>query len=49
VLERFAAALPADGVLVLGRAETLSGSSREQFMVHNPAERIFFRRGCADR
>ncbi|AJF07728.1 CheR family methyltransferase [Geoalkalibacter subterraneus] len=49
VLERFAAALPENGVLVLGRAETLSGSSREQFTVHNPAERIFFKRGCAER
>jgi chemotaxis protein methyltransferase CheR len=49
VLERFAAALPEDGVLVLGRAETLSGASREQFRVHNPAERIFFKRGCAER
>lgn len=43
VLERFAAALPENGVLVLGRAETLSGASREQFKVHNPAERIFVR------
>ncbi len=48
VLRRFAQALPADGALVLGRAETLIGGSRELFCVLNPAERVFLRRAAAD-
>lgn len=43
VLQSLARALPAGGVLVLGRAETLIDRSRALFSVVNPAERIFRR------
>lgn len=43
VLQSLARALPAGGVLVLGRAETLIDRSRDLFSVVNPAERIFRR------
>ncbi|WP_305045150.1 CheR family methyltransferase [Geoalkalibacter sp.] len=45
VLRRLAACLPPGGVLVLGRAETLIGESRELFSILNPAERVFLRIG----
>jgi chemotaxis protein methyltransferase CheR len=43
VLQTLARALPAGGVLVLGRAETLIEESRTLFSIVNPAERIFIR------
>ncbi|SDL79191.1 MCP methyltransferase, CheR-type [Geoalkalibacter ferrihydriticus] len=48
VLQSLAKILPQDGVLVLGRAETLIGDSRTLFSIFNPAERIFLRRGEAE-
>lgn len=47
ILQRFAAALPPFGVLVLGRAETLVGPVREQFEGIFPVERIYRRRSEA--
>jgi chemotaxis protein methyltransferase CheR len=43
ILSRFAAALPAGGYLVLGKAETLLGSNRKMYRIENPAERIYRR------
>ena len=43
ILQILAAALPAGGFLVLGRAETLVTSCRELFRCINPAERIYQR------
>lgn len=43
VLQILAAALPAGGFLVLGRAETLVASCRELFQCIDPAERIYRR------
>jgi len=43
VLQILAAALPAGGFLVLGRAETLVASCREMFRCIDPAERIYQR------
>lgn len=43
ILQILAAALPAEGFLVLGRAETLAPSSRDLFRCINPAERIYQR------
>jgi len=44
ILARFAGALPAGGILVLGRSETLLGESRELFDVESLSERIYRRR-----
>ncbi|BCR06866.1 chemotaxis protein CheR [Desulfuromonas versatilis] len=44
ILAGFAAALPADGFLVLGRAESMLGETRQLFSVENPEERIYRRR-----
>lgn len=41
ILSRFAAALPVDGVLVLGKAEMLLGEARNLFRAESPAERIY--------
>lgn len=41
ILTRFAAALPQDGVLVLGKAEMLLGEARNLFRVASAAERIY--------
>lgn len=43
ILARFAAALPRDGVLVLGKAEMLLGEARSLFRVESAAERIYRR------
>lgn len=43
ILERFAAALPQHGFLVLGKAETLMGTGRSYFQVESAAERIYRR------
>ncbi len=43
IFERFSRSLPSGGYLVLGKAETLLGQSRELFQTVNPAERIFRR------
>jgi chemotaxis protein methyltransferase CheR len=43
VLARFAAALPAGGVLVLGRTETLPRAAAALFRAEFPTERIFCR------
>ncbi len=43
ILARFAECLPEDGILVLGKAETLVGTSRELFRPVDPAERIYLR------
>lgn len=43
ILARFAASLPEDGILVLGKAETLTGTSRDLFRPVEPAERIYLR------
>lgn len=40
ILQRFAAALPPGGILVLGKTETLLGESRRFFQVEQPEERI---------
>ena len=44
ILARFALSLPADGILVLGKAETLSGAMRTLFRPVEPAERIYLRK-----
>jgi len=43
ILRRFAAALPAGGILVLGKAEMLLGDSRQLFAAASGAERIYRR------
>lgn len=43
ILGRFAAVLPPDGVLVLGKAEMLLGEARGLFRIESPAERIYRR------
>ncbi len=43
ILCRFAASLPEGGVLVLGKAETLIGATRDLFRPVDPAERIYLR------
>jgi chemotaxis protein methyltransferase CheR len=43
ILQRFAAALPEHGFLVLGKAETLIGQGRSYFQVESAAERIYRR------
>lgn len=43
ILSRFAAALAEDGVLVLGRSETLVGDLRQSFRAEFPVERIYRR------
>ena len=43
ILRRLAAALRPEGYLVLGKAETLLGESRQLFRIENPAERIYQR------
>ncbi len=43
ILTGFADALPAGGVLVLGRAETLLGEVRRRFKIEDPDERIYRR------
>jgi chemotaxis protein methyltransferase CheR len=43
ILERFAAALPPGGVLVLGKAEMLLGEARARFRAESAAERIYRR------
>jgi len=43
ILSRFAAALAEDGVLVLGRSETLVGDIRQSFRPEFPVERIYRR------
>jgi len=43
ILQRFAAALPVGGVLVLGKAEMLLGASRQLFAAASGAERIYRR------
>jgi chemotaxis protein methyltransferase CheR len=43
ILRRFAAALPAHGVLVLGRSETITGDIRHYFKSEFPIERIYRR------
>jgi chemotaxis protein methyltransferase CheR len=44
ILTRFAAALPAGGFLVLGRAETLLGATRQLFQPECSVERIYRRK-----
>ena len=44
ILTRFAAALPAGGFLVLGRAETLLGGARQLFQPECSVERIYRRK-----
>jgi chemotaxis protein methyltransferase CheR len=43
ILLRFAAVLPAGGVLILGRSETLTGEIRQYFESEFPVERIYRR------
>lgn len=43
ILQRFAAALPVGGILVLGKAEMLLGQSRRLFAAECPSERIYRR------
>ena len=43
VLQRFAAALPPGGVLILGRSETITGEIRHYFKSEFPVERIYRR------
>ena len=43
ILLRFAAALPPDGVLILGRSEIIPGEIRHYFKAEFPAERIYRR------
>lgn len=43
ILQRFAAALPVGGILVLGKAEMLLGQSRQLFAVECAGERIYRR------
>lgn len=43
ILLRFAAALPAGGVLILGRSETITGETRHYFNSEFPVERIYRR------
>jgi len=43
ILQRFAAALPVGGILVLGKAEMLLGGSRQLFAAASGAERIYRR------
>ena len=43
ILLRFAAALPPDGVLILGRSETIPGEIRHYFKSEFPVERIYRR------
>jgi len=43
ILQRFAAALPAGGILVLGKAEMLLGESRQLFVAECAAERVYRR------
>jgi chemotaxis protein methyltransferase CheR len=43
ILRRFAAALPVQGVLVLGRSETITGDIRHYFKSEFPMERIYRR------
>lgn len=44
ILHRFATALPSSGVLVLGKAETLLGDTRELFWAVDPTERIYLKK-----
>jgi len=44
ILGLFAAALPPEGVLVLGKAETMLGPVRERFRAIDHAERVYARR-----
>lgn len=48
ILARFAAALPAGGVLVLGRTEALPRAAAALFLAEFPAERIFRRLAESD-
>ncbi len=43
ILSRFATALPEDGVLVLGRSETMTGSVRNYYQSEFPVERVYRR------
>lgn len=43
ILARFAASLPQDGILVLGKAETLVGGTRDMFRTVDPVERVYLR------
>ncbi len=43
ILTRFASTLPANGALVLGRSETMTGSIRNYFKSEFPVERIYRR------
>ena len=43
ILEQFARALPAGGILVLGKAETMLGPIREAFRAIDHAERVYSR------
>lgn len=47
ILARFADSLPEGGVLVLGRAETLTGAERQLFRTEFPVERIYRRTAVA--
>ena len=44
ILHQFAAALPPEGVLVLGKAETMLGPVRDAFCAVDHAERVYARR-----
>jgi len=44
ILKRFAATVPAGGILVLGRTETLLGETRDLFLAESAAERIYRRK-----
>ncbi len=43
ILSRFATELPEHGALILGRAETITGSTRQCYQTEFPAERIYRR------
>lgn len=43
ILQRFAAALPTGGALILGRSETITGKIRQYFESEFPVERIYRR------